>query len=50
MVKMTARVKIDKEVWLRIRAKAIMTGKSVADYVGEILARAVERGNEEKKE
>ena len=36
-----ARVRVSREIWRRVRAKAILAGRSVADYVGEILRREV---------
>ena len=36
-----ARVRVSREVWRRVKVKAILAGRSVADYVGEILRREV---------
>jgi len=36
-----ARVRVSREVWRRVKVKAVLAGRSVADYVGEILRREV---------
>ena len=43
-----ARVRVSREVWRRVRAKAILAGRSVADYVGEILKEVLRNDEEER--
>lgn len=41
MGKISARVYVDEEVWRRFRAKAVLSGKTLTEYLNEVIRKEV---------
>jgi hypothetical protein len=47
--KVVARIVVDAEAWRLLKVRATLAGKTVAEYVGEILKREVSKSEGEPR-